>query len=142
MNQDIASGQWRQMRGALKSWWGKLSDDDLEWVGGEKDKLIGLLQQKYGQTRDEAAQEVEWRLNQYSSETGATIAGITAKAQELGANASAKVKDAVDSAKSYLQEKNYSELTDDLTDVVRRYPVPSLLVGIGIGYLLARSMRD
>lgn len=142
MNQDIAAGQWRQMRGALKSWWGRLSDDDFDWIGGEKDKLVGLLQQKYGQTRDEAAQEVDRRFTQYSSETGATIAGITAKAQELGANASAKMRDAVDSAKSYLQDKNYSELGEDLTDVVRRYPVPSLLIGIGIGYLLARSMRD
>jgi len=36
MNQDIFAGQWKQMRGTLKSWWGKLADDDFEWIGGRK----------------------------------------------------------------------------------------------------------
>jgi hypothetical protein len=48
----------------------------------------------------------------------------------------------VDSARSYLQDKNYSDLAEDATDLVRKYPLPSLLIGIGIGYLLARSLRD
>jgi uncharacterized protein YjbJ (UPF0337 family) len=46
VNQDSLAGQWKQMRGDLKSWWGKLTDDDLEWIGGQKDKLIGALQEK------------------------------------------------------------------------------------------------
>jgi|SRR3954464_6899021 uncharacterized protein YjbJ (UPF0337 family) len=142
MNQDITAGQWQQMRGALKSWWGRLTDDDFDWIGGEKDKLIGLLQQKYGQSRDEAQMEVDRRLNEYSAQYGTAFAGMSAKAQELGANASARVKDAMDSARSYIQDKNYSELADDATDLVRKYPLPSLLIGIGIGYLLARSLRD
>ena len=41
MNQDIFAGQWKQMRGALKSWWGKLSDDDFDRIGGQMDQLIG-----------------------------------------------------------------------------------------------------
>jgi uncharacterized protein YjbJ (UPF0337 family) len=32
MNTDIFEGQWRQMRGELRSWWGKLTDDDLEKI--------------------------------------------------------------------------------------------------------------
>jgi uncharacterized protein YjbJ (UPF0337 family) len=36
MNQDIFAGQWKQMRGALKSWWGKLSDDDFDRIGGRR----------------------------------------------------------------------------------------------------------
>ena len=50
MNQDIFAGQWKQMRGALKSWWGKLADDDFDRIGGQKDQLIGLVQEKYGHT--------------------------------------------------------------------------------------------
>jgi uncharacterized protein YjbJ (UPF0337 family) len=142
MNQDISVGQWRQMRGALKSWWGRLTDDDFDWIGGEKDKLIGLIQQKYGQTRDEAQKEVNQRLDEYSAQFGGTLSDVTARAQELGSQASARVRDAYDSARSYLQDKNYSELADDATDLVRKYPLPSLLIGIGIGFLLARSLRD
>ena len=57
MNKDILGGKWKEMRGQVKEWWGKLTDDDLERVGGKADQLIGLLQQKYGYTREHAEQE-------------------------------------------------------------------------------------
>ena len=59
MNEDIFAGQWKQMRGDLKSWWGKLADDELDLIGGHKDKLIGLVQERYGYARDQAEHEVE-----------------------------------------------------------------------------------
>ena len=70
MNQDIFAGQWKQMRGTLKAWWGKLADDDFERIGGQKDKLIGWVQEKYGQTREQAQQEVERRMKEYSDTMG------------------------------------------------------------------------
>jgi uncharacterized protein YjbJ (UPF0337 family) len=41
MNQDSFAGQWQQMRGTLKAWWGRLADDDFDRIGGQTDKLIG-----------------------------------------------------------------------------------------------------
>jgi uncharacterized protein YjbJ (UPF0337 family) len=61
MNNDIFEGKWKQMRGQAKVWWGKLTDDDLEKVGGNLDKLIGLLQEKYGYTRQQALDEYNKR---------------------------------------------------------------------------------
>ena len=66
LNQDIFAGKWKQMRGDLKSWWGKLTDDDFEWIGGQKDRLIGLLQERYGYTREYAEQEIERRFQEYN----------------------------------------------------------------------------
>ena len=66
VNQDSLAGKWKQMRGDLKSWWGKLTDDDLEWIGGQKDKLIGSLQERYGYTRERAQEEIERRFQEYS----------------------------------------------------------------------------
>ena len=43
MNKDVFEGKWKEMRGQLKDWWGKLTDDDLERVGGKYDQLIGVL---------------------------------------------------------------------------------------------------
>ena len=43
MNEDVFAGQWKQMRGELKTWWGRLADDDFDQIGGQKDKLIGRL---------------------------------------------------------------------------------------------------
>ena len=64
MNRDIFEGKWKEMRGQVKEWWGKLTDDDLEQVGGKADRLIGLLQQKYGYSREQAEQEFERRLKE------------------------------------------------------------------------------
>jgi uncharacterized protein YjbJ (UPF0337 family) len=57
MKDNIFEGKWKQMRGQAKVWWGKLTDDDLEKVGGNYDKLIGLLQEKYGYTLQQAEEE-------------------------------------------------------------------------------------
>src|SRR5215470_10533229 len=65
INRDTLAGQWKQMRGALKSWWGKLTDDDFDRIGGQKDRLVGTLQEKYGYTRDMAQREVDRRLQEY-----------------------------------------------------------------------------
>ena len=51
------------------------------------------------------------------------------------------VAEKLDVAGAYLQEKNLDHMMSDLSDMIRRYPVPSLLVGLGIGYLLARTTR-
>jgi len=61
MNNDIFTGKWKQMRGQAKVWWGKLTDDDLEKVNGNYDKLTGLLQEKYGYTKEQAEKEIEKR---------------------------------------------------------------------------------
>jgi uncharacterized protein YjbJ (UPF0337 family) len=60
-NTNILEGKWKQMRGQAKLWWGKLTDDDLEKVGGQYDKLIGLLQEKYGYTQQQAEEEYKKR---------------------------------------------------------------------------------
>jgi uncharacterized protein YjbJ (UPF0337 family) len=49
------------MRGQAKVWWGKLTDDDPEKAGGKLDKLMGLLQDKYGYTQQQAQDEIEKR---------------------------------------------------------------------------------
>ena len=57
MNKDVFEGKWKQLRSQVKIWWGKLTDDDLDKIRGNFDKLIGLLQQKYGYTREKAPEE-------------------------------------------------------------------------------------
>ena len=48
MNQDVFAGQWKQIRGELKVWWGTLAESDFDKIGGQKDKLVGIVQEKYG----------------------------------------------------------------------------------------------
>jgi len=187
MNQDIFAGQWQQMRGTLKAWWAKLTDSDFDRIGGQTDKLIGVLQEKYGYVRAQAQHEVEQRMKEYSDkmrgpnggwiqDAAGAVATLTTKAQDLGATAATKASEAVtvvgeqmgslagvirdhaphegaiataatavagglESAGSYLHEKDYENLATDLTALIRSYPVQALLVGVGLGYLLARSTK-
>jgi uncharacterized protein YjbJ (UPF0337 family) len=62
MNRDVFAGWWKQTRGQAKIWWGQLTDDELDQIEGESDKLVGLLQTRYGWTREQAEQEVERRM--------------------------------------------------------------------------------
>ena len=59
MNEDILKGKWRQIKGEVKSRWGKLTDDDVDVVAGDAEKLIGRVQERYGYQRDEAKREVD-----------------------------------------------------------------------------------
>jgi uncharacterized protein YjbJ (UPF0337 family) len=67
MNKDIMAGKWKQMRGEAKAWWGKLTDNDLDRVAGKFDVLVGILQEKYGYTRQQASNEIERRVNDYEA---------------------------------------------------------------------------
>ena len=211
LNRDTLVGQWKQLRGTLKSWWGKLTDDDFDRIAGQKDRLIGTLQERYGYTRDMAQREVERRLNDYDEQNvqrgqsylaagqgakgstmehldrnmrttaqevaeGAsqTISDAKAKAQEVASNMAEKASDVtssvgesmsslagtirqnapaegtvgsaasavanqLDAAGSYLKDNSFENMGRDLTAVIRRYPVQSLLIGLGVGYWLARN---
>ncbi|WP_027817291.1 CsbD family protein [Paraburkholderia bannensis] len=59
MNNDIAAGKWKQLIGKAKAAWGELTDDELTKVEGRADRIAGLIQERYGKTRDEAQQEVK-----------------------------------------------------------------------------------
>ena len=67
MNKDILEGKWKQVRGEAKAWWGKLNDNDLDRVAGKFDVLVGVLQEKYGYTRQQAVAEVDKRVTDYEA---------------------------------------------------------------------------
>lgn len=61
MNWDIVKGKWSQLKGSARTRWGELTDDELAQVEGEREKLVGVIQEKYGVARDEAERQVdEW----------------------------------------------------------------------------------
>ena len=57
MNEDILKGKWTQLKGSMKQFWGKLTDDDVEQIDGNFDKLVGKIQEHYGHTREQAEKE-------------------------------------------------------------------------------------
>ena len=63
MNRDVLEGQWKQVKGKVKQQWGRLTDDDLSRISGRYDELAGLIQERYGYSRDEAVNELDMFLN-------------------------------------------------------------------------------
>ena len=61
MNWDQVEGKWKQLRGSLKERWGKLTDDDLTVINGNRDKFVGKVQERYGIAKEEAQKRAdEW----------------------------------------------------------------------------------
>lgn len=58
MNWDQIEGKWKQLKGRVRETWGDLTDDDLETIGGKRDRLAGLVQEKYGVAKDEAERQI------------------------------------------------------------------------------------
>jgi uncharacterized protein YjbJ (UPF0337 family) len=65
MNQDIFEGKWKQIKGEAKAWWGKLTDDDLDRIAGKFEVFTGLLQERYGYSREQAADEIDKHVTEY-----------------------------------------------------------------------------
>ena len=59
MNWDRIEGNWKQFKGRVKEQWGKLTDDDIDVIGGKRDQLVGKIQEQYGISKDEAEKQVE-----------------------------------------------------------------------------------
>ena len=58
MNEDTIKGQWKQFRGEMKKLWGDITDDEFERIDGQRDKLAGVIQERYGRTREQAEEEI------------------------------------------------------------------------------------
>jgi len=61
MNNDMIKGEWKEIKGAIQKKWGKLTNDDLAMINGDRTKLAGSIQKAYGIQRDEAEKQLkEW----------------------------------------------------------------------------------
>ena len=76
MNWDRIEGKWTPMKGSVKQQWGKLTDDDLDYIAGSRDKLIGKLQERYGMAKEEAnAKADNWYNSMHTPATSHEAVG-------------------------------------------------------------------
>ena len=61
-------GSWNELKGKLKQEYGELTDDDLAYVEGKEDELIGRIQKRLGKKREEIASEIKEWLNEFEGE--------------------------------------------------------------------------
>jgi uncharacterized protein YjbJ (UPF0337 family) len=59
MNWDRIEGDWKQFKGKVQQQWGKLTDDDIDIIEGNRTELLGVIQKRYGLAKDEAERQVD-----------------------------------------------------------------------------------
>lgn len=59
MNWDQAKGKWKQLQGSVREKWGELTNDEIEQIEGNRDILVGKLQERYGITKEEAQRRAD-----------------------------------------------------------------------------------
>lgn len=56
---DQVAGKWKQLKGQVRTQWGKLTDDDFEEIAGRREMLAGKLQERYGIAKEEANRQID-----------------------------------------------------------------------------------
>jgi len=59
MNWDQIEGKWKKLTGSARERWGKLTDDDIQTLTGQKDQLVGKIQERYGVAKAEAETQAD-----------------------------------------------------------------------------------
>lgn len=65
MNKDVLKGKWLQLKGEARRQWGMLTDDDLDQIEGNAEKMVGKLQERYGYGREEAERQYKLFIERY-----------------------------------------------------------------------------
>lgn len=104
MNADILTGKWNEMKGKIKETFGRLTDDDLMQMQGSSDRVVGVLQQRYGYSKEQA--QTEWN-NFVNAQRGAA----TSTASNLADSARDAYNDLTHSAAK--AAKNVADKVED-----------------------------
>jgi hypothetical protein len=111
-------------------------------VANKAKEAGATLAQKAG----EATTFVGKKADDATAAVGAGMKSVASTIREKGpekgmfGSANSAVADTLDQGGRYLQEKGLSGIGNDMTEMIRRNPLPAVLIGIGLGYLVARAL--
>jgi uncharacterized protein YjbJ (UPF0337 family) len=137
MTPETFTQQWAQLRQHLRGWWDQLTEHDLEQMAGQHDQLVRVIQERYQYLRERAEDEVDQRLQAYQSGGSPMAEALIAAADE----AASRLTETVEQERSpAVGTSRLDQYTGDLVALVRRHSLTSVLIGLGVGVLLARSL--
>jgi len=99
-----------------------------------------------GEAVSSAASNAGKTADKWTSSAGVGIKHLGETIEEKGprdgmlGNATRAVASTLEDTGKYLEQEGLSGMMDDVTNVVRRHPLPAVLVGIGIGFLIGRTL--
>lgn len=69
LNEEVLKGKWNEIKGEIRTHWGKMSDDELEKSSGNITSIAGLIQQRYGMKKEEVQEKLNKILAKFSKKT-------------------------------------------------------------------------
>lgn len=107
---------------------------------------VDATKEKAGQLADKASTGVDTGIEKTAGGLDKAADLLRTKSEEMGAQGSMQsvataTADKLDVAAGYLKDKDSDQFMADLEALVRRKPVESMVVALGIGFLLSRATR-
>jgi len=124
-------GKWNEVKGRLQEKWGVLTDDDLQRVKGNANALVGVIEQKTGESR----RAIEEFLDQSVASGASAITGAVESARQFAGKATEMAGKATEKAREQYDDVAESVRAgyEEAEDMVRRKPVESVAVAFGAG---------
>lgn len=143
MNTFAFDGSWNKVKGKLKQKYAQFTDEDLVFVEGKGEELLGRLQAKLGLT-EQAAVELLNELKESATHFGDGVRGkvseASARVGEVVGDVRAKVAEVAEEA--YDQARQGARtLQGKAEDYVTRQPVTALLTALAVGFLAGLVIR-
>ena len=69
INEEMIKGKWKEIKGEIKTLWGKLTDDELDKTSGNLESIAGIIQQRYGSKKEEIQDKLHGIVFKFSNKT-------------------------------------------------------------------------
>lgn len=124
VNQQTLQGNWNEIKGKLRKKWGALTNDDVQNFDGNVDQLIGMIQRKTGEARN----QIEKFLDDLTAEGSASFGAAAENIREYAHQAADRVQETTRQAADSLRQ-GY----EDAETLVRDRPTEAVAVCFGVG---------
>lgn len=161
MNTQTVKGDLKDLKGNLKQTWSKLTDDDMTYLDGGVDQIVGRIQKAYGLTKERASEEFDKfkakaeNSKYFRDDRGTSMEEYMGSATQMNGLNSDRIKSHANSAVSQASGMIENEILDPAneylkkardiagqaanrtTDLVKQYPGYTVLGAAAIGFLTA-----
>ncbi len=136
MDWDRVEGDWKQMKGKVKERWGRLTDDDLTAISGQRDQLEGKIQERYGYAKSQARREIEDWYRSTESHLADEIETIRTEIQNLTSTVGRIANKQIGRA-----QVRATEAAREAEAVITRNPLAAIAIAVGIRFMFGVFMR-
>jgi len=123
-----------------KEGFGQAADKARE-AAGNAGEAVKEAAQAVGQGAAHKAEQATTAVGSGMQSLADTVRHHTPESGVLG-SASRTVPETLDQTGKYIEDRNLSGMMDDVTGLIKRNPIPAVLIGLGIGFLIGRTLRS